>query len=228
MRNLTAEEWMIVSGGHPSEQPNGEMQEVVVNGERHNFRDPFSGVPYWMNATYWAHMPYGMRPMGYHDDQGGGGGPDSTDDETQQSQEVVITAPSFEHAQYNQAGWAKAVEFFIGLIGGFILKEVWTKIKGLANVREETGTMDENNWARDQNGELKKGVTYNALGDKYEIRYSTNGSFWVDLDRDGKFESNFRINVITGFLEVNEDNRGNFWTPCLRADWLRCTDGSGG
>jgi len=73
MRNLTAEEWMIVSGGHPSEQPNGEMQEVVVNGQKIRFRDPFSGVPWWVNATYWASMPYGMRPMGYHDDQGGGG-----------------------------------------------------------------------------------------------------------------------------------------------------------
>ena len=72
MRNLTAEEWMIVSGGHPSEQPGG-LQEVTVEGRRYRFKDPHSGPPYWMNASYWASQPYGMRPAGYHDDQGGGG-----------------------------------------------------------------------------------------------------------------------------------------------------------
>lgn len=77
MRNLTAEEWVVVSGGHPSEQPGG-LQEVV-DGQRHQYRDPFSGVPYWMYASYWAHSPYGMRPADYRDDYGGGGGEDSGD-----------------------------------------------------------------------------------------------------------------------------------------------------
>ena len=75
MRNLTAEEWVVVSGGHPSEQPGG-LQEVVVNGQRHQYRDPFSGVPYWMYASYWAHSPYNLRPEEYQDDQGGGGSDD--------------------------------------------------------------------------------------------------------------------------------------------------------
>ena len=79
MRNLTAEEWMIVSGGHPSEQPGG-LQEVTVEGRRYRFKDPHSGPPYWMNASYWASQPYGMRPAGYHDDQGGGDSSDQNED----------------------------------------------------------------------------------------------------------------------------------------------------
>ena len=90
MRNLTAEEWVVVSGGHPSEQDGG-LQEVVVNGQRHQYRDPFSGVPWILFAQYWAHSPYGMRPAGYHDDQGGGG-EDSGDENII---DVTIPKPDF-------------------------------------------------------------------------------------------------------------------------------------
>jgi hypothetical protein len=79
---------MIVSGGHPSEQDGG-LQEVTVNGQRHSYRDPFSGVPYWMNASYWAHAPYGMRPAGYDE---GGGGEGSGDEEII---DVKIPKPDF-------------------------------------------------------------------------------------------------------------------------------------
>jgi hypothetical protein len=80
MRNLTAEEWVVVSGGHPSEQDGG-LQEVTVNGQRHSYRDPFSVVPWILFAQYWAHVPYCMRPAGYYEDQGGG----DSDDEEQET-----------------------------------------------------------------------------------------------------------------------------------------------
>lgn len=88
MRNLTAEEWVVVSGGHPSAEPSRGLQEVVVNGQRHQYRDPFSEVPYWMYASYWAHVPYGMRPAGYYEDQGGGGGGENSEDATPDVRDV--------------------------------------------------------------------------------------------------------------------------------------------
>lgn len=77
MRNLTAEEWVVVSGGHPS-QTTETLQEVVVNGQRVRWKgDP----PFWLNAAWWAHAPVGARPADYRDDYGGGGGEDSPDEE---------------------------------------------------------------------------------------------------------------------------------------------------
>ena len=78
MRNLTAEEWVVVSGGHPS-QTTETLQEVVVNGQRVRWKgDP----PFWLNAAWWAHAPVGARPADYRDDYGGGGGEDSGDGDT--------------------------------------------------------------------------------------------------------------------------------------------------
>ena len=75
MRNLTAEEWVVVSGGHPSQTVDS-IQEVEVNGQRVRFKgDP----PPWLNAAWWAHAPVGARPADYRDDYGGGGGEDSGD-----------------------------------------------------------------------------------------------------------------------------------------------------
>ncbi len=94
MRNLTAEEWVVVSGGHPSEQDGG-LQEVVVNGQRHQYRDPFSGVPWILFAQYWAHSSHGMRPAGYYEDQGGG---DSDDEEQETPRDTpCVTAKPTEH-----------------------------------------------------------------------------------------------------------------------------------
>jgi len=76
MRNLTAEEWVVVSGGHPSESGH-EMQEVTVNGKRIRLRDPFSSMPLWF-ASYWSHSP--LKPAGY-DYSDGGWDPNESPDE---------------------------------------------------------------------------------------------------------------------------------------------------
>ena len=69
MRNLTAEEWVVVSGGHPSQTVDS-IEEVVVNGQRVRYKgDP----PPWLTAAWWAHAPIGARPADYRDDYGGGG-----------------------------------------------------------------------------------------------------------------------------------------------------------
>ena len=207
MRNLTAEEWMLVSGGN---ETTIDEEGVTVYASR------MTGAPGLGSSTWRFYRNRNTTPPPPADT--GGSGAESIDDETQPMEEVVITASRFEHTEVNQAGYHRVLEFLLGIVGGWILKEAWDSLSGLAEYREGTGTMDLNQWARDENGELRTGEATNMLGVRYEIRFSTDGSWWVDLDRDGKFESNFRMNTITGYLEVNEDNRGNFWTPCLRAD----------
>lgn len=59
-----------------------------------------------------------------------------------------------------------------------------------------------------------------ALGNKIPVQISHNGTFWLDLDRDGKFESNFQF--VKGQLYVNLQNGKDMWVPCTRTDWLRC------
>lgn len=68
MRSLSAEEWVVVSGGHPSETVT-DTQEVVVNGQRVRFKDD---PPYWLYPEYFRHAPVGARPADYYEDEGGG------------------------------------------------------------------------------------------------------------------------------------------------------------
>jgi len=85
MRNLTAEEWVVVSGGHPSANYDS-MQEVVVNGQRVRWKGDHP--PWWLYAAWWVHAPIGARPADYHDyhDYYGGGG-DSGEDTPQKPPE---------------------------------------------------------------------------------------------------------------------------------------------
>jgi len=120
---------------------------------------------------------------------------------------------------------AGTVGLFQAQIGPMI--EAVSKIMGVVSAATTIGEMfdgpidarQETGWSNPANIKETQFVN-DALGNKIPVQISHNGTFWLDLDRDGKFESNFQF--VKGQLYVNLQNGKDTWVPCTRSDWLRC------
>jgi hypothetical protein len=107
------------------------------------------------------------------------------------------------------------------------IMEALSKITGLVTTATMLGDVfdgpidarQDTAWSNPANIDSTKYIK-DALGNNIVVQISKNGTFWLDLDRDGKFESNFQF--VNGQLYVNLENGKDKWVPCTRADWLRC------
>lgn len=121
-----------------------------------------------------------------------------------------------DEANMARAGWI-IIGYFIEKILGAFGAELVSK----ATEREKTGLLDPSKILT-ANGKPVIDTIQDGFGKPIKVVHATDGTFWLDLDRDGRYESNFKY--VHGTLYVNNANNGSFWVPCHRSDWLDCGD----
>jgi hypothetical protein len=123
--------------------------------------------------------------------------------------------------QPNQASATNVLWIILGFFIEKILGAFGNELVSQANEREKTGILNPKD-VEFIDGKPHTSTIQDGFGKPVTVVHAKNGTFWLDLDRDGKFESNFQH--VAGTLYVNNANNGSFWVPCHRSDWLRCGD----
>lgn len=115
----------------------------------------------------------------------------------------------------------------LGLVGGFAnwLAKIYTAAETASLVWDELNENEQKlaerdfTTAFDPEQVVRTEIVENFFGEQMYIHYYADGTYWIDANQNGIFESHFSDG--SGVRMLDSDNNGTFETPMTRTDWMR-------